>query len=166
MNQWPQIDSHLPPKLYVDNALDELSLARINQDNNFNNHNPTNINSITLNKQAENDNEVITKAYVNQFHQENERSRRDLGIDFSDESNDLVKNVQDNDFNDNNLINIDSITVNRNLSSDNEVANKKYIDDDLDKKTIVKFIQTLQNYLEVSVGNNTYNHKKQKIKEK
>ena len=43
-----------------------------------------------MNKQAENDNEVITKAYVDQFHQENERSRRDLGINFHDESNDLV----------------------------------------------------------------------------
>ena len=25
VNQWPQIDSHLTPKLYVDNALDESS---------------------------------------------------------------------------------------------------------------------------------------------
>ena len=29
VNQWPQIDSHLTPKLYVDNALDESSLARM-----------------------------------------------------------------------------------------------------------------------------------------
>ena len=49
------------------------------------------INSITLNKQAENDNEVITKAYFDQFHQENERSRRDVGLDFYDESSDFVK---------------------------------------------------------------------------
>ena len=54
-----------------------------------------------MNKQAENDNEVITKAYVDQFHQENEQSRRDVGLDFYDESNDLVKNNQDSDFNDN-----------------------------------------------------------------
>ena len=53
--------------------------------------------------------------------------------------------------------NIDSITVNRNPSSDNELANKKYIDDELDKNTIVRFNQTLQNYLKVSVGNDTYN---------
>ena len=37
VNQWPQIDSHLTPKLYVDNAIDEESLVRINQDNDFNN---------------------------------------------------------------------------------------------------------------------------------
>ena len=47
-----------------------------------NNYNLTNINSITLNKQAENDNEVTTKAYVDQFHNDNERNRRDLGMSF------------------------------------------------------------------------------------
>ena len=49
------------------------------------------MNSITLNKQAVNDNKVITKADVDKFHQENERSRRDVGLDFYDESSDLVK---------------------------------------------------------------------------
>ena len=118
-------------KNYVDNAIDESSLVRNNQDNDFNNNNLTNINSITLNTQAVNDNHVITKAYVDQFHQENERPRRDLGIDFYIESNDLVKNNQVNGLNDNNLTNIHSITVNRNPVSDNEVANKRYIDDEL-----------------------------------
>ena len=120
VNQLPQIDSHLTAKLYVDNSIDESSLVRNNKDNDFGNYNLTNTNSITLNKQAENDNEVITKAYVDQFHQENERSRRDIGLDFYNESNDLVKNNQDNDVNDNKLINIDSITVNRNPTSDDE----------------------------------------------
>ena len=91
VNQLPQIDSHLTVKLYVDNAIDETSLVRNNQDNDFNNNNLTNINSITLNKQAENDNEVITKAYVDQFHPEKEGSRRDLGVDFYNESSDIVK---------------------------------------------------------------------------
>ena len=137
-------------KNYVDNAFDEISIVRNNKDNDFNNYNLTNINSITLNKQAENDDEVITKAYVDQFHQENERSRRDLGIDFYNESNDLVKNNQDNDFNDNKLINIDSFQVNRNPISDNEVSNKKYIDDSIAEGTLVRFNQTLTNYLKVS----------------
>ena len=82
VNQWPQMDSHLTPRLYVDNNIDEPLLVRKNQDNGFNNYNLTNINSFTLYTQAVNDNHVITKAYVDQFHQENERSRRDLGIDF------------------------------------------------------------------------------------
>ena len=157
VNQWPQIDSHLTPRLYVDNAVDESSLVRNNQDNEFNNNNLTNINSITLNKQAENDNQVITKAYVDQFHQENERSRRDLGIDFYNESNDLVENNQNNNLNDNKLTNVNSLTINNNPTDDNHVSNKKYIDDQLDKNTIVRFNQTLQNYLKVSVGSDTYN---------
>ena len=144
-------------KNYVDNSIHEVSLVRNNKDNDFGNYNLTNINSITLNKQAENDNEVTTKAYVDQFHQENERSRRDLGLGFYNEDIDLVKNNQDNNFNDKKLINLDSITINRNPTLDNEVSNKKYIDDELDKNTIVRFNQTLSNYLKVSVGSDIYN---------
>ena len=157
VNQLPQIDSHLTAKLFVDNSIDEPSLVRNNQDNDFGNYNLTNINSITLNKQAENDNEVITKAYVDQFHQENERARRNVGLDFYNESNDLVKNNQDNDFNDNRLININSIKINSTPTDNDHVSNKKYIDDELSKNTIVRFNQTLQNSLKVSVGDNTYN---------
>ena len=47
--------------------------------------------------------------------------------------------------------------MNRNPSSDKELVNKKYIDDELDKNTIVRFNQTLESYLKVSIGNNTYN---------
>ena len=144
VNQWPQIDSHLTPRLYVDNAIDESSLVRNNQDNDFNNKNLTNINSNTLNTQAVNDKQVIRKAYVDQFHQENERSRRDFGLDFYDESNDLVKNNLDNDLNDSKVININLITIKNNPTDDNHVSNKKYIDDELDKNTIVRFSQTLQ----------------------
>ena len=69
----------------------------------------------------------------------------------------MTKNNQDNDFNDKKLTNKDSITVNRGPTSDNEVSTKKYIDDQLDKNTIVRFNQTLQNYLKVSVANDEYN---------
>ena len=54
--------------------------------------------------------ELPTQSYVDSLHGENERSRRDLGLDFYDESS-----------------------------------------------TLVRFNQTLQNYLKVSVGNDTYN---------
>ena len=110
-----------------------------------------------MNKQAENDNEDITKAYVDQFHQENVLLRRDVGLDFYDESSDLVKNNHDNDVNDNKVTNLDSITVNRSLTSDNELSNKNYIDDELDKSTIVRFIQTLTIYLKVTLGIDVYN---------
>ena len=158
VNQLPQIDSHLTAKLYVDTERDQSSLVRNNQDNDFNNNNLTNINSITLNTQAVNDNEVITKAYVDQFHQENERSRRDLGIVFYDESNDLVKNNQDNDFNDKKLTNVNSITINNNPTDNNHVSNKKYIDDQLDKDTLVRLNDNSNNrYLKVDINNSTYN---------
>ena len=110
-----------------------------------------------MKKQAENDNEVITKSCVDQFHQENERSRQITGLDFYDESSDLVKINQDNDLKDNKLTNINSITINNNPIDDNHVSNKKYVDNELDKNTIVRFYQTLENYLKVSVGNDIYN---------
>ena len=72
----------------------------------------------------------------------------------------MVKTNQDNDLKDNKLINLDSITVNSNPVSDSEVSNKKYVDDELDKNTIIRFNQTLENYLKVSVENDVYNHTK------
>ena len=92
-------------------------------------------------------------AYIDGLHEEIERFRRDLGIDFYDESNDLVKNNQDNDLNDSKLTNLDSVQVNRNPVLDNELANKKYIDNSIGQGTLLRFNQTLTNYLKVSVGN-------------
>ena len=69
----------------------------------------------------------------------------------------MVKNNQDNDLNDKKLTNLDSIKVNRNPNSDDELVNKIYLDDELDKNTIVRFNRTLENYLKVSVGNDIYN---------
>ena len=157
VNHWPQKDSHLTAKLYVDTVIDEPSLVRNNQDNDFGNSNLTKINRVTRNTEAVNDNQVITKAYVDQFHQENEQSRRDLGIDFYVESGDLVKNSQDNKLNDKKLTNLDGINVDRIPSLDNELANEKYVDDGLDKNTFLRFNQTLETYLKVSIGKDTYN---------
>ena len=157
VNQLPQIDSHLTAKLYADNAIDESSLLRLDPDEKLDLDNQD---SIILNSALTSPKTIIeipTKAYIDSLHEENERSRRDLGIDFYDESNDLVKNNQDNDFNDNKLLNLDSVTVNRNPTLDNELSNKKYIDNELDKSTLVRFNQTLSNYLKVTVGNDTYN---------
>ena len=112
-----------------------------------------------MNKPAEIDNEVLTKTYVDQFHNDNERNRRDIGFSFFNEEVDLVKNNQDNDFNDKKLKNKDSITVNRD-TSDYELSNKKYIDYDLNKNIIVRNNQTPSNYLKDSVGNDVYNRTK------
>ena len=64
VNQLPQIDSHLTAKLYVDNTVDELTLVRNNQDNNFTDNKLTNINSITINNNPTDENHVINKRYV------------------------------------------------------------------------------------------------------
>ena len=69
----------------------------------------------------------------------------------------MVKNNQDNNFNGNKLSNINSITINNNPTDNNHVSNKKYLDDELEKNTILKFNPTLQNYLRVSVGSDIYN---------
>ena len=39
---------------------------------------------------------------------------------------------------------------------DNELFNKEYVDDELERNIILKFNQTLENYLGVSVGNDVY----------
>ena len=157
VNQMPQIDSHLTAKIYVDNAINQSSLLRLDPDETLDLDNQD---SITLNSTLTEPKTIIeipTKAYIDSLHEENERSRIDLGRDFYDESSDLVKNNQSNDFNDKIILNVRSIQINDDPSNDNDVSNKKYIDDELDKDTNLRFNQTLQTYLKVSVGNDTYN---------
>ena len=69
----------------------------------------------------------------------------------------IVFNDQDKEFDNIKLTNSDSSTVNRDPTTDNEVSNKKYIDIELDENTILRFNQTLQNYLKVSIGDDVYN---------
>ena len=52
---------------------------------------------------------------------------------------------------------LDSITVTRNRSSDNGLANKNYVDESLDRDNILRFSQTLENYIEVSIVSEVYN---------
>ena len=88
-----------------------------------------------------------TKSSVDSLR-ENRRNRRDLLSVFND---------QDNEFDNNKLINLDSVTVNREPTSDTELSTKKYIDDSIGESTLLRFNQTIENYLKVSVGNDTYN---------
>ena len=114
INSFPTLEEHLTPKIYVDNAIsysvDDASLLRLDPDEKLKLDEPD---SILLNSTLTSPKTIIelpTKSYVDSLHGENERSRRDLGIDFYDESS-----------------------------------------------TLVRFNQTLQNYLKVSVGNDAYN---------
>ena len=43
------------------------------------------------------------------------------------------------------------------LLLDSELVNKNYLDDSIEESTILSFNQTLENYLKVFVGNDTYN---------
>ena len=71
----------------------------------------------------------------------------------------MVKNNQDNDFYDNKLKNLDSVNSvigSRITIYDNELTSEMYVDNQLNIKTIVRFNQSVQNFLKVSIGNATY----------
>ena len=70
------------------------------------------MNSIAFYTQAIHDNQVNTTSYVDQFHQENERSRGDLRIDFYNQSSDFLKKIQNKFFDGNKLTNVVTLTVN------------------------------------------------------
>ena len=144
-------------KNYPDNSIDESSLLRLDPNETLDLNNQE---SIILNSTLTDPKTIIeipTKAYIDSLHEENERSRRDLGIVFYIESDDLVKNNQTNNFNDNIILNVNSIQINDDPSDNSHAVNKLYVDDKLDKNTLVRFNQTLQKYLKVSVGNDIYN---------
>ena len=65
-------------------------------------------------------------------------------------------NDQDKDFDNIRFTNIDSITINRKPNSDSELANKKYVDEENDKTTIIRSNQTLEKCSEFSVGDDAY----------
>ena len=81
VNSMPAADEHLSAEFSVDqvisNSVDGPTLVRNNQDNDFYNFSLSNINSITSKTQADNNNQVDTESFVDQFHREKERSRRD-----------------------------------------------------------------------------------------
>ena len=86
--------------------------------------------------------ELPTRAYHDSLH-ENFRNRRDLST---------VLNDQVNEFDNNNLAKLYTITDNRYPSSDIDLANEKEVDGSLGESTKVRFNQTLQNCIKVSVG--------------
>ena len=115
VNSYPTLDEQLTPKFYVDHfvydRVDEASLLRLDRKEML--HLDGKLDPIIPCSSLTSPRFIIelpTKSYVDSLHGENERSRRDLGLDFYDESS-----------------------------------------------TLVRFNQTLQNCLKVSVGNDKYN---------
>ena len=151
VNSMPAVREHLTQKYYVDQAIfynvDEASLLRSDLDEKLQLDEQD---SIILKSTLTSPKTIIelpTKAYADSL-QESRRNKRDFSSVFND---------QDNEFDNYKLTNLDTVTVNRNPNLDIKLANKKYIDDELDKNTVLRFNQTLENYLKVSVGNDTYN---------
>ena len=66
-------------------------------------------------------------------------------------------NDQDIEFDKNKINKLDCITVNRDPNLDNELSNKKHVDGSIVEGTLLRFNQTLENYIKVSVGNYNYN---------
>ena len=151
VNSCPAIPEHLTAKIYVDNAIsysvDESSMLRLDPDEKLKLDEQD---SIFLNSTLTSPKTIIKlpiESYVDSLH-ENSRKKRDLSPVFDD---------QDNEFDNNKLTNLDSVSVNRNPSSDKELVNKKYLDDQLDKSAVLRFKKTLENYLKIYVGSDTYN---------
>ena len=151
VNSYPTLDAQLTPKFYVDkfvlDCVDEGSLLRLDPKGKIH---YGKLDSIFVNSSITSPRTIIelpTRSYVDSLHEIN-RDRRDLSSVFND---------QDNEFDNNKLTNLDSITVNREPNLDHELSNKKYVDDSIAEGTIVRFNQTLENYLKVSVGDDIYN---------
>ena len=151
VNHYPTLDEQLTPKFYVDNfvydRVDEAYLLRLDPKEML--HLDGKLDSIFLNSTFTSPRTIIelpTKSNVDSLH-EIKRDRRDLSSVFND---------QDSEFDNNKLTNLDSITVNRNPNLDNELSNTKYVDDSIGEGFILRFNRTLENYLKVSFGNDTY----------
>ena len=148
----------IPIKDYVDHKFNDPSIIKNTDHVDFNDKDIDNVGWVKVNNWPKDEEHLMPKLYVDSAIQdiksaivnlhELNRNKRDLSLVFND---------QDNVFDNNKLTNLDSIRVNRNPNIDSELANKKYIDDELDKNTVLRFNQTLENYLKVSVGNDTYN---------
>ena len=144
-------------KNYADNLFSDPSIVKNNAHIDLNDRNITNARFLSVNQLPQIDSHLTAKLYV------------DNSIDESS----IVRNNKDNDFNNYNLTNINSITLNTQAVNDDEVITKAYVDQfhqenertrrqvgiDFynESSTILRFNQTLQNYLKVSVGNDTYN---------
>ena len=148
---------HACTKIYADNLFNDPSIVKNDAHIDLNDRNITNCRFLSVNQLPQIDSHLTAKLYV------------DNAIDESS----IVRNNKDNDFNNYNLTNINSITLNTQAVNDDNVITKAYVDQfhqenertrrqvgiDFynESSTILRFNQTLQNYLKVSVGNDIYN---------
>ena len=153
----PKTIIEIPTKNFVVHKFSDPSMIKNTDHVDLNDKNLDNVRYVKVNNMTAVEEHLTPKiyvdnaisdiiSYVNDLHEIN-KNRRELSSVFND---------QDNEVDNNKLTNLDSNVVNRDPSSDNELANKIYIDDSIGECTIVKFNQTLENYLKVSVANDVY----------
>ena len=147
----------LPTKNYVVNKFNDPSIITDTHHVGLNEKNLDNIRFVRVNNMPAVEEHLTPKncvdnaicdiiSYVDNLYEIN-RIIRDLSSVF---------NYQDNEFDINKLTDLDSVVVNRDPSSDNELANRKLVDDSTGEGNVLVFNQTLENYLKVSAGNDTY----------
>ena len=128
----PKTRIEVPTKNYVDNNFNDPIIIKNTDHVDFIDKNLGNIRWIRVNKMPVAPNDLVPKlydnnassdvlGYVNGLH-ESSRNRRDLSSVFND---------QDNEFDNNILTNLDSVTINRVPNQDNEQSSKKYLDDSI-----------------------------------
>ena len=118
VNSMPAVGEPLTAKYFVDNAIsrgvDESSLLTLDPNEKIKLDEQASIIPNSTLTSPKTIIEIPTKSYVDHLH-ESSRNRRDLSLVFND---------QDIEFDNTKLTNFNSVTVNRNPSSDNELANK------------------------------------------
>ena len=153
----PQTIIELPSKIYVDIKFSDPSIIKNIDHVDFKDKKLDNFRFVTINNMPAVEEHQTPKIYVDNaisdiisytadLHEIN-RNRRDLLSVFNDQANEF-DNIK--------LTNLDPITVNRDPSSHNELANKKYVEDSVGEGNVLRLNQTLQSYLRVSVENYLY----------
>ena len=102
---------------------DNNSIVRTNKDNDFKNNKIINLDSISTNRAPILDSEVANKLYLNDNFVTNDNF----------DNNSIVRTNKDNDFNNKNLTNINSVSINRDPILDLEVVNKLFLENTINK---------------------------------
>ena len=133
VNSRPAVRKHLTPNCFVDETLshsvDVSSLLGVdpNEKLEIDERYSKFLNSFLTSPKT-----IIekpTNLYVDSLH-DTIRNRQDLSSVFNDQDKDFVANE---------LFNLVSVTVNRNPNSDNQLANKKYVNDSIWGRKILRF---------------------------
>ena len=150
VNSLPAVGEHLSPNFHVDQAIshsvDGSSFLRLDPNEKLKVDEQDSIIFISTLTSPKKIKETPTKSYVDSL-QESSRNKQDLSSVFND---------QDNEVDNNKLTDLGSVSVNRNPISDHELVNTKHLDEELDKAFLLRFNQTLKDYLKVSAGNDVF----------